>query len=446
MRRVHAIAAIGLLAGFAAPALVSAQVTGMGGEPADVRRPYRGLFGAPATSQMRESLDLTGSLYGGYDDNVFARQGQALAPGLRQSGWYQGAQAGLMYAHRWRRVQFGSQGGVGVNRYPSQDQLFTSYQAAASIGAQVARYTQMSLSESFTYSPEFRLGLFPSAVDPGAFQDPFVIGGPDLGIFREPSYRTTTSAGLTQRLSDRENLYGYYSLLTANYPSSDFDYSNQGAGARYTRQLTQHAGLRLGYRYGTGGYRNIAALKRRGVHTIDAGVDYSRALSVSRRTNFSFSTGSALFYASDVQIAGREGLHYALTGSANLTHEMGRTWTASVAVRRSVDYHEGFADPFIAQSASATLAGMLSRRLSSSSSLSYSAGTIGVGAGRNFGSGVFTSGLQYAISRYLAAMVDYVYYRYRFDAAVAVDPRFPRSLSRNGVRVGLTTSIPLVRK
>jgi hypothetical protein len=62
MRRMHAIATIGLLAGFAAPALVSAQVTGMGGEPADVRRPYRGLFGAPATSQMRESLDLTGSL------------------------------------------------------------------------------------------------------------------------------------------------------------------------------------------------------------------------------------------------------------------------------------------------------------------------------------------------------------------------------------------------
>jgi hypothetical protein len=439
-------AAVCLLAACAVPAVASAQVTGMGGEPAEVRRPYRGLFGAPATAQMRESLDLTGSLYGGYDDNVFARQGQALAPGVRQSGWYQGAQAGLMYAHRWRRVQFGSQGGVGVNRYPSQEQLYTTYQAAASIGAQVARYTQMSVAESFTYSPEFRLGLFPSAADPSAFQDPFVIGGPDVGIFREPSYRTTTSAGLTQRLSDRENLYGYYSLMTATYVSSDFDYLNQGAGARYTRQLTQHAGLRLGYRYGTGGYRNIPGLERRGVHTIDAGIDYSRALSVSRRTSFSFSTGSALFYASDVQIGGREGLHYALTGNANLTHEMGRTWTASLAVRRSVDYHEGFADPFIAQSASASLAGMLSRRLSSSSTLSYSTGTIGIGAGRDFGSGVFTSGLQYAISRYLAAMADYVYYRYRFDAAVAVDPRFPRSLSRNGVRFGLTTSIPLVRR
>jgi hypothetical protein len=444
MARVPAITTIGLLAGFAAPAPVSAQVTGIASP--EVRRPYRGLFGAPATAEMRESLDLTGSLYGGYDDNVYAQQGQVFAPGVRQSGWYQGAQAGLMYAHRWRRVQFCFQGGVGVNRYPSQDQLYTTYQAAASIGAQVARYTQMSVSESFTYSPEFRLALFPSAADPGGFQDPFLIGGPDLGSFRQRSYRTTTSAGLTQRLSDRENLYGYYSLLTASYPSSDFDYTNQGAGARYTRRLTTHAGLRLGYRYGTGGSQNIPGLERRGVHTIDAGVDYSRALSVSRRTNFSFSTGSALFYASDVEIAGRQGLHYALTGSANLTHEMGRTWTASLAVRRSVDYHEGFADPFIAQSASASLAGMISRRLSSSTSLSYSTGSVGVGAGRNFGSGVFTSGLQYAISRYLAAMADYVYYQYRFDAAVAVDPRFPRSLSRNGLRFGLTTSIPLVRR
>jgi hypothetical protein len=305
----------------------------------------------------------------------------------------------------------------------------------------------MSVSESFSYAPDFRLGLFPTAGEPGSFEDPFVTGGPDLGIFRDPSYRTSTSAGLTQRLSDRENLYGYYSLLTAHYGSSDFDYMNQGAGARYTRQLTTHAGLRLGYRYGTGGYRNLPTLNRRGVHTIDAGVDYSRALSVSRRTNFSFSTGSALFYANNVEVGGRDqGLHYALTGSATLSREMGRTWTATLGYRRSVDYHEGFADPFLAQSATASLSGLLSRRLSFVSTLSYSAGTIGVGKGRHFGSGVFNVGLQYAISRYLAATAQYMYYRYRFDPLVAVDPRFPRSLSRNGVRFGLTTSIPLVRR
>jgi hypothetical protein len=444
---MHAIATIGLLAGFAAPALVSAQVTGMGGEPADVRRPYRGLFGAPATSQMRESLDLTGSLYGGYDDNVYARQGQALLPGIRQSGWYQGAQAGLIYGKQTQRVQFGAEGAATVNRYPQQEHLFNSYTVGANVGGQLARYTQVSIGSSFTYAPQFSLGLFVNPGDPGMFQDPFAAGAPDVGLFSEHSYRTTVGASMTQRLGDRDSLDASYSLLTANYASSDFDYTSQGGGARYMRRLTEHAGLRLGYRYGVGGYRRVPSLRRRGVHTIDAGVDYSRALSVSRRTSFSFSTGSALFYASNTEIAGRQqGLHYALTGNANLGHEMGRTWTASLAVRRSVDYHEGFADPFIAQSASANLVGLLSRRLSFMSTVAFSQGTVGVGNGRDFSTGMAGAGLQYGITRYLAATANYMYYRYRFDPLVAVDPRFPRSLSRNGVQFGLTTSVPLLRR
>jgi hypothetical protein len=334
-----------------------------------------------------------------------------------------------------------------VNRYPKQEHLFNTYSVGASLGGQVARYTQASVSGSFMYAPQFSLGLFVNPGDPGMFQDPFATGAPDVGLFRQHSYRTTFGASMTQRLGDRDSLDASYSLLTARYDTSDFDYTSQGGGARYMRRLTEHAGLRLGYRYGTGGYGRIASLKRRGVHTIDAGVDYSRALSVSRRTSFSFSTGSALFYASDTELAGRQqGLHYAFTGNASLAHEMGRTWTTTVAVRRSVDYHEGFADPFIAQSASASLVGLLSRRLSFMSTVAFSQGTVGVGSGRDFSTGMAGVGLQYGITRYLAASADYMYYRYRFDPLVAVDPRFPRSLSRNGVQFGLTTSIPLVRR
>jgi hypothetical protein len=396
---------------------------------------------------MRESLDLTGSLYGGYDDDVFAREGQTVAPGLRQSGWYQGAQAALIYGKQTQRLQFGAEGAASVNRYPGREHLLNSYSAAASLGGQVARYTQLSVGGSFTYAPQFRLGLFVNPGDPGMFQDPFGTGAPDVGLFSERSYRTSASTSMTQRLSDRDSLDASYSFLRADYAASDFDYTSQGGGARYVRRLTEHAGLRLGYRYGTGGYRRVPSLKRRGVHTIDAGVDYSRALSVSRRTSFSFSTGSALFYASDVEVAGRDqGLHYALTGNANLAHEMGRTWTASLAVRRSVDYHEGFADPFIAQSASASLTGLLSRRLSFMSTVAFSQGTVGVGNGRDFSTGMAGVGLQYGITRFLAATANYMYYRYRFDPLVAVDPRFPRSLSRNGVQLGLTTSVPLLRR
>ena len=116
----------------------------------------------------------------------------------------------------------------------------------------------------------------------------------------------------------------------------------------------------------------------RGIHNIDIGIDYAKALSVSRRTHFSFTTGSALFYVNQgiTNVSDRQ-LNFALLGTANLTHEMGRTWTSSIAYRRSLDFHEGFADPFLAQSVSADLRGLLSRRLSFASGAWYSSGVIG---------------------------------------------------------------------
>jgi opacity protein-like surface antigen len=80
------------------------------------------------------------------------------------------------------------------------------------------------------------------------------------------------------------------------------------------------------------------------------------------------------------------------------------------------------------------------------STVAFSQGTVGVGNGRDFSTGMAGVGLQYGITRFLAATANYMYYRYRFDPLVAVDPRFPRSLSRNGVQFGLTTSVPLLRR
>ena len=135
-----------------------------------------------------------------------------------------------------------------------------------------------------------------SPTDPGAFQDPFSTLTPDVGLFDAQNYRTTTGVGIDYTLNDRSTAEGYYSLQTSSYASSEFDYISQGAGVRYHRGLTRNASLRLGYGFGGARYPNAttSALDRRGVHNIDAGVDYGRALSISRRTHFSFTTGSAL--------------------------------------------------------------------------------------------------------------------------------------------------------
>jgi len=221
---------------------------------------------------------------------------------------------------------------------------------------------------------------------------------------------------------------------------------NQSAGARFNYQLSTNAGLRLGYSYGAARYPNNPRFTVSGIHNIDAGLDYSRALSVSRRTHFSFSTGSSLFYAKQGVITGAaRQLNFAMLGTANLNHEIGRTWTAALAYQRSVSFNEGFLEPMLAHSVSGTVQGLISRRLRFDASTAFTSGAASGGVSNDFDSFTAHTGLEYGFTRHLAGYVNYLYYRYQIPPGLTVDPRFPPSMSRNGVRVGVRTSIPLIR-
>jgi len=421
-------------------------------QPADVRRPYRGLFGAPASSESTEALDLSASLYGAYDDNVYAdRSGVAVGGPLRRSGWFGGVETGVTYTRHGARVGGGIDAGVGLTTYPDEP-LFTTYRAAGNLNARVSRYGNLSIAEAFVYAPEYRLGLFispsiPGTSNPGTFADPFVNLATDYGVFRENSYRTGTNAAFTQTVHGHASVSAFYALSTANYDSGELNYVNQSGGATYHDRLSQNAGFHLGYSYGVGRYPNAARFNVAGIHNIDAGLDYGRALSVSRRTFFSFSTGSALFYASQgVTTNGSDRpFHVALLGTANLTHEMGRTWTSAIAYQRSVSFHEGFVAPLLAQSVSASLQGLLSRRLRFDASTAYTKGAVSVGTTNDFDSYTANSGLEYGFTRYWAAYADYFYYQHHLPPGFTLDPRFPSNMSRNGVRFGIRTSIPVIR-
>jgi hypothetical protein len=80
----------------AAPGFVSAQ-SKTSAEPASVRRPYRGIFAAPPSADSPQSLTLTGSLFGAYDDNILAALSSRAVrdPFLQYSGTYGGTDAGM---------------------------------------------------------------------------------------------------------------------------------------------------------------------------------------------------------------------------------------------------------------------------------------------------------------------------------------------------------------
>jgi hypothetical protein len=73
------------------------------------------------------------------------------------------------------------------------------------------------------------------------------------------------------------------------------------------------------------------------LHNVQAGINYGRPLSISRRTSFSFSTGSAIAVRDDLSNPDAAPATTArLTGNASLTHELGRTWTARATYRRGL--------------------------------------------------------------------------------------------------------------
>jgi hypothetical protein len=435
------------LATTVAPAHVRAQAPTTDAQSPEVRRPYRGLFGAPGLPGSGQSLDFTASLYGAYDDNVYAdRSGVALSGPLRQSGVFGGVETGMNYTRHTRRIGFVGDAGVGLTAYQDEP-LFQTYHAAANLNARVTRYGNLSIAEAFAYAPEYRLGLFVSPTSSaGTFADPFANLATDYGVFRQNSYRSTTNVAFSQELRQHASLSTYYSFSTANYEADELNYVNHSAGARLTYELTPNAGFHLGYGYGAARYPNNPRYTQSGIHNIDVGLDYNRALSVSRRTHFSFATGSALFYANQgVTVGADRRLDLAVLGNANLTHEMGRTWTAALSYQRSVSVNEGFLEPMLAQSVSATLQGLISRRLRFDALTAYTSGAVSGGVSNDFDSLTAHSDLEYGFTRYLAGYVDYLYYRYHIPPGLAVDPRFPPNMSRNGVRVGVRTSLPLIR-
>jgi len=416
--------------------------------PAEVRRPYRGLFGADDQPRRRHSLTFTGSGFAAYDDDVFAEQsGNASAPVLpsqRRDGMYGGATAMLDYA-RASRVFVNLTGAVGLNKYGDRTPV-AGYRATGAVGMNGSRGT-WNLNGAAGYSPEFRLGVF---VDPlhGGIADPFQSVSADYDLYNLAAYRTTLGAAGTRSLGKRTTLYGFYGRTDTLYVHDPYNYSTQGAGGAFGHGLTRHLTLRAGYEYGTANYATPTT-RPRGMHIIDLGLEYSRALSVSRRTQFGFTTGSAL-YSSNVPAiegAGRD-LSYRFIGTANLTHEMGRTWTALLSYRRGLDFHEGFYDPFLSDAVGATLNGLFSRRVKFAAEGNYSFGTLGFNSDSHYSSTSTSSQLQFAINRTLAAYIGYFYYRYRFDQLdpfVVVDPRFAQALERQGARAGLMATVPLIR-
>lgn len=428
--------------------------------PASVRRPYRGLFGGASNPAASQSLVFSASLFGAYDDNVLAglSDGQVRNSWMQRSGTYWATAAGLDYllSKTGERFSFGLSSSAQVQyRDSGEAHVNPYYSGGLHMNARLTRSMTLTARQSLSYAPHYTVVASP--VDSEAPDHDIALpADPEFDLFPLQTLRTASSVTLSQRFGRDTTLSGSYGFRTGDIDADETepgqtsrfrDYRAHSGSLRFmhTRRVTSHAALVLGYGIRVA-ERGAATGEPRVMHNVNAGVNYSRALSFSRRTAFSFGSGSAIVVSENLQEPGgqsRTRVH--LLANANLTHEMGRTWTARLSYARGLQSREGFDELYFTDGLSADVGGLVSRRLSLSGNAGWSVSTLDR-PGRTGHNRVSASAqATYALTPMLGLYARYIYYQYDYGDDVPLDPRFARGLNRQGVRVGVTTSIQLIR-
>ena len=125
--------------------------------------------------------------------------------------------------------------------------------------------------------------------------------------------------------------------------------------------------------------------------------------------------------------------------------DLARSWNISGNYRRGADTLEGLTtEAFINDAATATLSGLLSRRIELAIIAGVARGTTAAEGGVNskYLTNTASTQLRFAMSRIVSAVVSYHYYQYNFDNTVLPDGVAPR-FDRNAVRVGLAFWLPI---
>jgi hypothetical protein len=231
-----------------------------------------------------------------------------------------------------------------------------------------------------------------------------------------------------------------YDLRRTNFHNGSLlDMTSQNAGAVLTRRLTRSLGLRTGYAYRIASTA-IAGSEPLRVNDVELGLDFSRPLATSRRTTFSFASGSSISPADG-------GVGFRVTGNAGLTRLIGRTWKTRIGVDRSVRLLEGFVEPVLTNAVDATVGGNLSRRVSLSTSGSLSTGSVGLNGqtGNSYQNWTVASGLSFAMGRRAELGAQYFALDERFDNGVVLPTGLDdRRRRRQGVRISITFRAPLL--
>jgi len=376
---------------------------------------------------------LTVSLSGS-DTDIGAKDDAALVP---ISGFHTDVDTLLNYKHKTGRATFEAIGRSVLSYAPSSiETLTTTYDQGQLAFSMIAGHNRFQATQMVNYSPYYQFGALPDAT-PSSLTETAQSHG-DFANSKVSAVVSTTGVDFGRTISRRDTLSFSYNLRRTTFGGENLDLTYQGGGVVFLHRLSRSVALRTGYRYrsSTSTFTQVGSVHN---HDLDFGLDYNRALGSSKRTTLAFSSGSS----ATPQDQG--GMVFNLIGNAALTRQIGRTWRARLAANRSVEPLEGFTQSVLTNSGIFDVEGKLNRRVTFSTSVGYSMGTVGVTArdATSYDNWSATTGLRLMLSRWTALDAQYSAYGHRFEQGVQLAPGVMNALNRQGVRVSFTWLHPV---
>jgi hypothetical protein len=308
--------------------------------------------------------------------------------------------------------------------------------------------TSFLVNEAVSYQPTYMYDLFPigAQLQPGTTPTT----APDYSVneMESYSYATSVSARREFTVRSRVTLTGDYIYTDRRRETPDWqDGNTRSFRGEYSHGVGPNTSMIAQYRYRHGDF-GYGGRPKTMEHLFEFGVDHGRLLSPTRRVTFDFRIGASSANLPENTIIGfvirRQ---YQAIGQAGLGYDFGRTWQARMTFRRGLEYIVDLPEPVFADGLSASLAGLMSRRIDILASAGFSSGASLLNRNSlRFDTYTGNLRLRYALTRAWAGYVEYLYYYYDYSGNDSLPPGIPRGLERNGARAGLTLWVPALRR
>jgi hypothetical protein len=405
--------------------------------PADAqeptRRPFRRIFGTtPERPGGTHRLDINFMGVGAYDDNVFAEELPEGDPRFQESGFFPSGTVDLHYTLTSGRARLNVHGATALQYFPQLEGgsgIDRSHSGSADFSAPLGPRATFRAAQTVSFADFFTLNGLPGSVIPdpalatpgNALLDPTEA----YAVAEDGGWQYHTLVGVTRSIRRSGSIDARYGFSRTDFTSLESNFHDTGLSYSHTlsRSLSLVAGY--GYQRGRGTTGETVAF-----HDVDLGLSYRRALPGLRNTTVDISTGSAITGTAEER-------EYQLTADARLVHLMGRSWSASAAYRRGVEFLSALGEVVSSDAGTFTLNGFINPALETWVTGRFSQGHLGSRHGPPLKTYSAVARVQYALSRTVAMDAQYLLYSHEFGADATVPEPVTPSVRRQGVRVGV---------